>query len=398
MPWRESSAMNERFHFVSDAQRGFFPFAELCRRYGVSRKTGYKWLDRFAEHGPHGLADRSHRPHSCPHATPPEIVQAVLEFRRRRGWGAPKLQRLLRNRFPQRPPPTVATIHRILDRHGLVSPRRRRRRRAHPGRPTTPFDCPNAVWSADFKGQFRLGNSLYCYPLTIQDCFSRFLLGCHGLPAPTIEGSKPVFERLFREYGLPERIRTDNGAPFASNALGRLSTLSVWWVRLGILPELIEPGQPQQNGRHERMHRTLKARTARPPERNFPAQQRRFDAFRHEFNHERPHEALGQEVPASAYLLSDRPFPNKLPPLHYPAHFEVRRVSHNGGIRWNSRRINVSHLLAEQYVGLEEIDDSLWEVYFGPVKLGRFHEQEGRIEDHYGRMSRHQRRKVSPIR
>ncbi|UCC82957.1 MAG: IS481 family transposase [Gemmatimonadota bacterium] len=398
MPWRETSAMNERFNFVVDAQRGHFPFAELCRRYGVSRKTGYKWLHRFEEHGPQGLADRSHRPHSCPHATPLEIVQAILELRRRRGWGAPKLQRLLQDRFPKRPPPTVGTIHRILDRHGLVLPKRRRLRRAHPGRPTTPIDQPNAVWSADFKGQFRLRNSLYCYPLTVQDGFSRFLLGCQGLTAPTIEGSRPVFERLFREYGLPQRIRTDNGAPFASNALGRLSTLSVWWVRLGILPELIEPGQPQQNGRHERMHKTLKARTTRPPERNLRAQQRRFDAFLHEFNHERPHEALGQEPPASAYQPSDRAFPRKLPPLEYPAHFEVRRVSRNGGIRWYTRWINVSHLLGEQYVGFEEIDDSLWEVYFGPVKLGRFHEQEGNIEDHYGRKTRHQRRKVSPIR
>jgi len=402
MPWRVTSPMNERLYFVIDAQRGFFPFAELCRRYGVSRKTGYKWLGRFEELGPKNLGDRSHRPHSCPHATPAEVIQAILELRRRRCWGAPKLQRLLRDRFPDRNPPAVGTIHRILDRHGLVPPKRRRPRRAHPGRPTTPMHSPNAIWSADFKGQFRTGNGLYCYPLTIQDGFSRFLLGCHGLTAPTIEGSRPVFERLFRQYGLPERIRTDNGAPFASNALGRLSRLSVWWVRLGIFPELIEPGQPQQNGRHERMHRTLKARTARPPERNLRAQQRRFDNFRSEFNHERPHEALGQELPASLYQPSTRSFPRKLPALEYPTHFEVRRVSHNGGIRWASRWVNVSHLLAEQYVGFEEIDDCLWDVYFGPVKLGRFHEREGKIEDSFGRKSRKHRRnhksKVSPIR
>lgn len=399
MPWRETSAMSERLNFVIDSQRGFFSFAQLCRRYGVSRKSGYKWLHRFEEHGPQGLADRSHRPHSCPHATPLETVQAILELRRRRGWGAPKLQRLLQDRFPERRPPTVGTIHRILDRHGLVPRKRPRLRRAHPGRPTTPIDHPNAVWSADFKGQFRMGNGAYCCPLTVQDGFSRFLLGCQGLSAPTIEGSRPVFERLFREYGLPERIRTDNGAPFASNALGRLSTLSVWWVRLGILPELIEPGRPQQNGRHERMHKTLKARTTRPPERNLRAQQRRFDAFRHEFNHERPHEALGQEPPASLYQSSGRPFPETLPALDYPGHFEIRLVSRNGGIRWNGRRIPASHLLAQQYVGLEEVGDGLWDVYFGPIKLGRFHEREGKIEDSYRRLTRHQpRTSVSPIR
>ena len=374
MPWRESSAMNERLNFVVDAQRGYFPFSELCHRYGISRKTGYKWLHRFEEEGPEALVDRSHRPHSCPHATPSEIVKAILELRRRRGWGAPKLQRLLQDRFPERRPPSVGTIHRILDRHDLIPPKRRRCRRAHPGRASTAMDRPNAVWSADFKGQFRMGNALYCYPLTVQDGFSRFLLGCHGLSAPTIKGSRPLFERLFREYGLPQRIRTDNGAPFASNALGRLSTLSVWWVRLGIFPELIEPGQPQQNGRHERMHRTLKARTTRPPERNLRAQQRRFDTFRHEFNHERPHEALSQECPASFYEPSARPFPETLPPLEYPGHFETRLVSRNGGIRWKGRRIPASHLLAKQYLGLEEVGDGLWDVYFGPVKLGRFHE------------------------
>ncbi len=388
MPWRVTSPMNERLYFVIDAQRGFFPFAELCRRYGVSRKTGYKWLGRFEELGLDGLADRSHRPHSCPHGTPTEVVQAILELRRRRCWGAPKLQRLLRDRFPDRNPPAVGTIHRILDRHGLVPPRRRRMRRAHPGRPTTPMDSPNAIWSADFKGQFRTGNGLYCYPLTVQDGFSRFLLGCHGLTAPTIEGSRPVFERLFRQYGLPERIRTDNGAPFASNALGRLSTLSVWWVRLGIFPELIEPGQPQQNGRHERMHRTLKAETARPPAPSRAAQQRRFAQFREIYNHHRPHEALNQRPPATHYTTSPHRYPDHLPPIEYPAHFEVRRVSRNGGIRWNARWVNVSHILGELPVGLEPIADGSWNVFFGPIHLGWLDERDYRIHDHRGRTKR----------
>lgn len=262
------------------------------------------------------------------------------------------------------------------------------KRRFHAGRPATPFDQPNAIWTADFKGQFRTGNGVYCYPLTVQDGATRFLLGCRGLLEPTTEASWPVFERLFRRYGLPERIRTDNGTPFASGALGRLSTLSVWWVRLGIQPELIEPAHPEQNGRHERMHKTLKAETARPARRTLAAQQRRFDWFRDRYNTERPHEALGQQLPASLYQPSPRPYRTALLPITYPGHYEVRRVSRNGGVRWGHHWVNVSHLLAELDVGFEPIDDGLWEVYFGPIWLGRLHEATCRIVDHLGRNAR----------
>ena len=248
--------------------------------------------------------------------------------------------------------------------------------------------APNAVWTADFKGQFRTGNGVYCYPLTVQDGATRFLLGCRGLLGPTTDGSWPVFERLFRRYGLPERIRTDNGQPFASNALGRLSTLSVWWVRLGIRPELIEPAHPEQNGRHERMHKTLKAATARPPQAHLAAQQRCFDRFRERYNAERPHEALGDATPASCYAASSQPYRARLEPLIYPGHYERRLVSRNGGVRWNTRWVNVSHLFAELEIGFEEIDDGLWNVYFGPVWLGRFHEAVGRIVDQLGREAR----------
>ena len=250
------------------------------------------------------------------------------------------------------------------------------------------MDRPNAVWTADFKGQFRTGNGVYCYPLTVQDGATRFLLGCRGLLEPTIEASWPVFQRLFQRYGLPERLRTDNGAPFASNALGRLSTLSVWWVQLGIRPELIEPAHPEQNGRHERMHKTLKADTARPPQADLAAQQRRFDWFRQRYNTERPHEALTDETPGSCYEPSPRPYRATLSPLEYPGHFERRLVSRNGGIRWAHRWVNVSHLLAQQDVGFEEIDDGLWNVYFGPVWLGRFHEAVGHIVDTLSRSAR----------
>jgi len=385
MPWRETSPLDERLRFVQDVHRPGWSMAELCRRYEVSRKTGYKWLAAYQRAGPAGLADGSHRPRACPHATPPAIVALILELQRRYTWGARKVRRLLQDRVPAGQVPTKTTVHRILERHGRVRPQRRSRRRFHAGPPGTPMDQPNAVWTADFKGHFRTGDGIYCYPLTVQDGASRFLLGCRGLLAPTTEGSWPVFVRLFQRYGLPERIRTDNGQPFASSALGRLSTLSVWWVRLGIRPELIEPAHPEQNGRHERMHKTLKADTARPPRGDLAAQQRCFDTFRQRYNTERPHEALHDATPASGYAPSPRPYRPTLAPLVYPGHFERRRVSRNGGIRWFTRWVNVSHLFAELDIGFEAIDDALWNVYFGPIWLGRFHEEVGRIVDQLGR-------------
>ena len=253
----------------------------------------------------------------------------------------------------------------------------------------TPSTEPNAIWSADFKGQFRTRDGHVCYPLTVQDTYSRYLLACQGLTGTETIPTKRVFTRLFKEYGLPQRIRTDNGIPFASSALGRLSQLSVWWIRLGIVPELIEPGCPQQNGRHERMHRTLKAETLKPPAASRPAQQQRFHRFREIYNRERPHQALKQQTPASHYTASPRPFPRRLLPIEYPAHFEVRRVSRNGGIRWHSRRVPVSHILAPLDVGFEPLTDGTWNVFFGPIHLGWFDERDYRIHDRRGRIKRH---------
>ena len=284
--------------------------------------------------------------------------------------------------------PGRSTACDILSRHGMVPIKRQRRRIGHPGRPTSPILAPNDVWSADDKGQFRTGDGRYCYPLTVADGFSRYLLGCQALPSTAADGAKPIFTRLFHEYGLPKRIRTDNGVPFATTTLARLSKLSAWWVRLGILPELIEPGKPAQNGRHERMHRTLKAETTRPAAGGLAAQQQRFNLFREEFNHERPHEALDQATPATCYAPSPRPMPDRLPLLEYPDRFEVRYVSANGGIRWNSRWVNVSTVCVGEYVGLEEIADGIWNVYFGPLRLGRLSERHLRIEDAYGRLYR----------
>jgi putative transposase len=262
------------------------------------------------------------------------------------------------------------------------------RRPGHAGRPQAPMDAPNAVWTADFKGQFRLGDGALCYPLTIADGCSRFLLSCRALTSTQVAESRPVFVRAFQEYGLPTRIRSDNGVPFATQALARLSPLSVWWVRLGILPDLTEPASPQQNGRHERMHRTLKRECTRPPRHSRRAQQRCFDLWRTEYNALRPHEALADATPASLYAPSARPYPARLPPLEYPAHYEVRRVSRNGGIRWHTRWVNVSQTLGGELIGLVAIDEGEWDVYFGPLRLGRFHEPTLQIEDALGRRHR----------
>lgn len=390
MPWSETSPMDQRTQFIADFLRDTVNVTELCDLYGVSRKTGYKWIDRYLRQGPAGLEERSRKPRVSPHATPEEIVQAFLEVRRRHpSWGAKKLLSIVHKRHPRWDLPGRSTVCDILLRHGMVPKKKNRRRIGHPGKPTSSLLAPNDCWSADFKGQFKMGNGQYCYPLTVTDNVSRYLLGCQALDTTAVAHAKPVFTRLFREFGLPKRIRTDNGVPFATNTLARLSSLSAWWVRLGVLPELIEPGKPQQNGRHERMHRTLKAEATRPAAGSLSAQQKKFNRFREEFNHERPHEALDQQTPASVHRTSPREMPNKLPALEYPDRFEVRYVSANGGIRWHNGWLNVSIVCAGEYVGLEEIDDGIWNVYFGPLKLGRLHERHMRIEDSYGRLKRH---------
>ena len=386
MPWLETEPVTERKKFIIEAQGGRFSHAELCRRHNISRQKGYKWIERYEEEGPEGLLDRSHRPHSCPHATESYVLDAAIELRRARPrWGAGKILGYLTNQHPDWPLPARQVLHKHFAREGLVAKKRRIRRIPHPGPPTAPFHEPNSIWSADFKGQFKTLDGIYCYPLTIQDGFSRLVIACQGLSNVTHAGSRKVFTRVFQEFGLPERIRTDNGVPFASSALGRLSRLSVWWIKLGILPDLIEPASPHQNGRHERMHRDLKAETAIPPAATRSAQQRRFNRFRSDFNEVRPHEALGQQTPASAYEPSPRAYPAKLQAPDYPAHYEVRKVSHNGGIRWACAWVNVSHLLAGEYVGLEQVADEIWAVFFGPVSLGWLHTRRSAILDHDGR-------------
>lgn len=390
MPWRESSPMDQKTQFIADYLRETLSVCELCDLYGISRKTAYKWIDRYLKHGPAGLHDRSRKPAHSPNHTTETVVAALLQARARHPtWGAKKLLPLLAKRFPVQELPARTTVFDILGRHGMLARKRQRRHVGHPGAPSSRILAPNDVWSADFKGQFKTGDGLYCYPLTVTDGFSRYLLGCQGLSSTCAAKAKPVFVRLFKEFGLPKRIRTDNGVPFATNTLARLSSLSAWWVRLGVLPEFIEPGKPQQNGRHERMHRTLKAETTRPAAGNLRAQQRKFNRFREEFNNERPHEALDMHTPSEIYAPSPRPMPERIPAFEYPDRFEVRYVSANGGIRWNRAWVNVSIVCVGEYVAFEEIDDGIWNVYFGPLKLGRFNERHMRIEDQFARLRRH---------
>ena len=377
MPWKEVKPMQQKVLFIADYLREVSSMTELCAYYGISRKTGYKWIRRFQQQGMDGLNEHSRSPVTRPMQTPYRIQQAIIELRQQFQIrpGAKKLQVLLAQRYPDEAIPSKSTIYNILSRAGLVHSRRRRRQVVPYPQPFAPVKQVNGVWSVDYKGQFKLGNGQWCYPLTVMDHQSRYLCGCDALKGPRLKDTQAAFIRLFRHYGLPERIRSDNGTPFASTACAGLSRLSLWWIRLGILPERIEPGKPQQNGRHERMHRTLKQAVTRPPSASMKAQQRRFDAFRAEYNEQRPHEALGQQTPSSQYTPSPRPYPEHLPELHYPDYYEVRKVSSNGVVYWHNKLVYVSHLLKGEQVGLEEIDAGIWQVYFGPVTLGRFDER-----------------------
>lgn len=302
MPWQEVVTVELRQQFVQDALRRVVPVTELCRAYGISRKTGYKFLGRYHALGAVGLTDQSRRPHRSPTALDPVLLQRLLEAHERHPyWGPRKLLRLVGQRWPEAPWPVRSTVARCFQHLGPVTARRRVRRPGAAGPPRTPMDAPNAIWTTDYKGQFKLGNGQYCFPLTVADGYSRLLLACQALTRTRLVEARPVFERLVRTYGLPQRIRSDNGVPFATQALGRLSALAVWWIRLGILPDLIEPGAPQQNGRHERMHLTLKRECTRPPRATRADQQRCFDRWRQEYNTLRPHEALDDATPASRY-------------------------------------------------------------------------------------------------
>ncbi len=371
MPWKDLSTVEARVSFVSDYSSGLLTMTELCVKYGISRQTGYKWLGR--SQAGQSLLDRSRAPHHCPHRTDARLIELILAMRHKRPtWGPDKIRHVLQKQHPAEPWPSATTMGNLFQRHGLNQARARRRRPAGEAyRAPVNSDQANAVWTCDFKGEFRLGDQQLCYPLTVADMHSRFLLGCTGLTGTSTSLAQPVFERLFREYGLPEMILSDNGTPFASSGFGGLSKLSVWWMRLGIAPMTIEPGRPQQNGRHERMHRTLKAATARPPGDDLADQQARFDGFREEFNHERPHAGLSLDCPCDHYEPSPRVMPTRLPEPAYPGHYELRRVRHSGEMKLKSKLWYLSTALSGQLVGLEEVDEGVWSVYLDRFLLAR---------------------------
>ena len=361
---------DERVNFVREVQAGDESVADLCRIYGVSRKTGYKWLERYDREGVAGLADRSRAPRHQPNAVGADEQAAILALRAQRPtWGERKLHAFLQRQQPEHAWPSPSTIGAILKRHGLTY-QRRRRRYATPSSTLSDATAPNRVWAIDFKGHFRTGDGVRCDPLTISDTASRYLLRCQAVERPDYQHVRPLLEATFRKYGLPWALRSDNGPPFASVAVGGLSRLSVWFLRLGVRPERIEPGHPEQNGRHERMHRTLKQETARPPKATARGQQRAFARFQCEYNEQRPHEALGMATPASVYVPSEREYPARLPEMEYPDGYERRRVYEHGDIHWSNQAIFLSEVLAGETVGLEQ-DEQGWRIWFGPVLLAR---------------------------
>jgi putative transposase len=380
MPWLETSPMDLRESFVTEQQHGLYSMRELCERYGISRKTGYKWVERFVAGGRAALGDRSHAPHHCPHRIPADVAALLCAARAaHRSWGPAKLIAWLARRHPTRHWPATSTVGDLLAREGLVAPRRRRHRPPHPGGGPLTTVAPNDLWTVDFKGQFKTGDGRYCYPLTLADQHTRYLLACQALRATQGGLARPVLERAFRTYGLPRAIRSDNGAPFATAGLHGLSPLSVWWMRLGIQHQRIRPGHPQQNGAHERMHKTLKAETTRPPRGTLAAQQHAFNTFRQLYNAERPHAALANHPPASHYTPSPRSYPARLPPLEYPGHFLVKRITTAGTFRFKDRLLFLGRALTQQPIGLEESADGVWSLFFGPLLVAKLDEHDYRI-------------------
>lgn len=371
MVWRQSNVMDERLRFVARVMEGE-RMTELCREFDISRKTGYKIYNRYKECGLEALMDRSRRPVRFGNQLPFQIEKQILTIKEDKpSWGAPKIREKLIRKYPDVRPPAISTIHAVLDRNGLVTRRGRRRNRAVGTTLSKAENC-NDLWCADYKGQFQLGNKQYCYPLTVTDYKSRYLIACESLSNTQEKYAITAFERIFKEYGLPLAIRTDNGVPFASpNSLFNLSNLSVWWLRLGIAIERIQPGNPQQNGRHERMHLTLKKEATRPAGKNFLQQQAKFDEFIEEYNFERPHQALDMKYPSEVYTHSQRAYKG-LPPVEYPMHDRAINISCCGRICVGKMKINLSRVFAGQSVGIMQIDEQIWLVTFMNYDLGYF--------------------------
>jgi putative transposase len=376
MPWRATNAERERLRFIAKAEEGLYGLSELCERFGISRQTGYTLLQRYEREGVAALQERSRAPRHSPQRIPEPMQGILLDVRRAHpDWGPRTVLGYLARRQPELVLPAASTVGDLYLRQGLVEPRPRRRRWRHPGRAAVEASAPNEVWTTDFKGQFRTGDGRLCYPLTIADAHTRFLLACDGLSSTEHRGARAVFERVFRSYGLPAVIRSDNGSPFCTQAIAGLSRLSVWWTQLGIGHDRIERGHPEQNGSHERMHRTLKQGTLRPVAADGAEQQQRFDAFRAGFNEERPHHALQMQTPGSLYTRSVRELPARISAPEYPAHLRVRQLRRNGILYFRDREMFVSELLMGELVGLEEIDDGVWSLYYYDLLLARLDER-----------------------
>lgn len=370
--------MDEKLLFIADHLRAGVSLSALCKRYGISRKTGYKWIKRYRQLGLDGLQEQSRRPAHNRLTLSYAQRQAIIELRTHEPGppGPKKLQAMLQQQWGAQNAPSKTTIYNILKAQGLIHSQRKRRH-VHPTQqPLQNADQPNGLWSVDYKGQFKTADGHWCYPLTIMDHASRYLLAVDAYTSTSYEEARRSFERVFREHGLPARIRSDNGTPFASTGVAGLSKLAVWWIRLGIRPERIARGKPQQNGRHERMHRTLKQALGSEPAADLCALQLRLDAFRQHYNAQRPHEGLEQQTPAQRYTASPRSYPQQLPALQYPPYWEKQKVSSNGLIYWRDLRIYIGYLLSGQEVGMQEVEPGQWQVSLGAVRIGYFREED----------------------
>lgn len=380
MPFAPASATDQKLQFISEWNRKEMAFSQLCLKYGISRPTGYKWVERYQSFGASGLEERSHEARSHPNAIDPKLEQLLLRARDKHpSWGPKKLIAWIKEKEGLERVCALSTATEVLKRHGLISARKPPRRAVPSSEPLAAYNDVNAVWCVDYKGWFRLGNGRRCDPLTLTDGFSRYLLRCQAFERVGLENTRRVFDAAFREYGLPQRIRSDNGAPFGSVAIGGLSALAVWWIKLGIVPERIAPGRPDQNGRHERMHRTLNE-ALQPPGHDLRAQQRRFNAFRRYFNEERPHEALGQRTPHSLYKASTRPYPSRIPEPEYEQSMVTRKVQYNGEFGWKGGELFISETLRGETIGLRAVSDGIWELRFCHLVLGTLNERTMKIE------------------
>lgn len=390
MTWKETTKMEQKLEFITEWRSGNFTISELCRQFEISRPTAYKHIRRYEEKGLAGLLDRPRAPSHQANQTSVEIEDLIVKHREKHPrWGGEKIWKLLQKDVEEEKIPSISTVNRIIKRNGLIVERKRRPRL----KPVYPIFDPkscNEVWSADFKGKFKMGNGIYCYPLTIADSYSRFVFSAKALYAEKYEPTKQEFLRVFKENGLPKQIHTDNGRPFgAVQAIQRITRLSVWFIEQGIEPVYSDPAHPEQNGRHERMHRDLKGEATRPPGYDLRAQQRKLNSFVHEYNYERPHAALELDTPGSVHVSSRRQYKEKIDEWVYPSYCQVRRVCRNGALRWRSTKwVMISTSLMEKNVGLEEIGEGLWRVYFRQKMLGYFDENSLRIQDELGRLKR----------